>query len=149
VASAIGSGRAAAAQIVAALTGAEEERPEALPLAGPDMVAVASFPREPGRACAILPVEERCAGFAEVRRGLVGRAGDEDAVSGEAARCLACGSCNACGTCVSYCPEGILRCIEAHACDFDLEYCKGCGLCAALCPRGAIVMRVGSEAVAS
>lgn len=148
VAGAIGSGRLAAARIVAALTGVEAAQPDTRPLAGPEVVALDRFPRAPQHKSDVLPADKRRTSFAEVRRGIISQEG-EDAVSSEAARCLSCGACNACETCVAYCPEGVLRCVGTHSCDFDYGYCKGCGLCAVQCPRGAIVMEIDSEAVAT
>ena len=147
VTAAIGSGRAAAENIMAVLAGrVAAERTEERELAGPEVVALQRFPVTPQNKCQLTPAAERCKSFAEVRHGLVDEHGD-DAVRAEAARCLSCGACNECDTCIVFCPEGLLSADGPDPYSFDYDYCKGCGLCAAQCPRGAIVMGACSEAV--
>ena len=147
VTAAIGSGRAAAESIMAALAGgvAAEQGAEDRELAGPEVVALQRFPVTPQNKCQLTPAAERRKSFAEVRHGLVDEHG-HDAVREEAGRCLSCGACNECETCVVFCPEGLLSADGPDAYSFDYDYCKGCGLCAAQCPRGAIVMGACREA---
>jgi Pyruvate/2-oxoacid:ferredoxin oxidoreductase delta subunit len=147
VTAAIGSGRAAAENIMAVLAGrVAAERTEDRELAGPEVVTLQRFPVTPQNKCQLTPAAERRKSFAEVRHGLVDEHGG-DAVNAEAARCLSCGACNECDTCIVFCPEGLLSADGPDAYSFDYEYCKGCGLCVAQCPRGAIVMGACSEAV--
>ena len=148
VTAAIGSGRAAAARIQAALGGTESEQPTLPEFARPDVVILNRFPRSPQRKCTTLPAAERRTSFAEVRLGLLDEQAD-DAIDAEAERCLSCGTCTDCGTCVAYCPEGVLRADGPRCLAFDYDYCKGCGLCATQCPRGAIVMESYSEEVST
>jgi 2-oxoacid:acceptor oxidoreductase gamma subunit (pyruvate/2-ketoisovalerate family) len=147
VTAAIGSGRAAAENIMAVLAGrVPAERTEDRELAGPEVVALQRFPVTPQNKCQLTPAAERRKSFAEVRHGLVDEHGD-DAVNAEAGRCLSCGACNECDTCIVFCPEGLLSADGPDPYSFDYDYCKGCGLCAAQCPRGAIVMGACSEVV--
>lgn len=79
-----------------------------------------------------LDVEERAAGFAEVKTPLW----PEDAVA-EAQRCFSCGICNFCDNCRTFCPDvAITRRDGSYLVNWD--YCKGCGICAEECPRGVI-----------
>lgn len=144
VAAAIGSGHRAALAVHAALSGAaappgpghavEQGRGD---LAGPGAVRLRSFPPADRQPVDELPAKSRRRSFAEVRRGFVTRPGC-DPVTAEASRCFACGRCTGCDLCVAYCPEGVLRRVDSHLPEPDLDYCKGCGLCAVSCPRGVL-----------
>ncbi|MBK9118034.1 MAG: 2-oxoacid:acceptor oxidoreductase family protein [Phycisphaerales bacterium] len=139
VTAAIGNGCAAAWHIHKTLTGEDLFPPAAPPVAGPDVLTMHLFdPAEPRHAPLLAP-QQRRAGFAEVRRGLIDGPGDP-AAAAEAARCLSCGVCNDCDHCRSTCPEGIMRYVAAGEYAFDYDYCKGCGICAAQCPRGVVYM---------
>jgi len=147
VTAAVGSGRAAAARIHAQLCGEALGSPEAHETAGPEVMALRSFPKLPQHKGRTLPIRERKCGFGEVHLGLAAGS-EEDEIAEEAARCLSCGACNECQTCIAFCPEGVVGPDGTRRYGFDYEYCKGCGLCAAQCPRGAIVMVNCGEEVA-
>ncbi|HZD60556.1 MAG TPA: FAD-dependent oxidoreductase [Anaerolineae bacterium] len=95
---------------------------------------------------AMIPLEERLKGFAEVELGFT----KEEAIR-EANRCLVCnnGNCSGCTMCARTCP---VHCIEVERTgpqeterkvlkyDLDLTKCMVCGLCAEVCPTKALVM---------
>ncbi len=139
VSQAIGSGREAAAEILARLLLRDSTSSDGDAVAGPDAVSLNRFPRSKQLKSEILPVKERKTSFREVHLGLVSKDAD-DVVALEAGRCLGCGSCTGCGICALNCPEGVMCVNEMRGLDIDYEFCKGCGICVSECPRGAIAM---------
>ncbi len=56
----------------------------------------------------------------------------------EIGRCLSCGYCNSCGICWLFCPDASIELNQPP--NLDSDHCKGCGICATECPRGVIFM---------
>jgi indolepyruvate ferredoxin oxidoreductase, alpha subunit len=92
--------------------------------------AVATARRAEGRQ---RQAGERAGDFEEVAVSLA-----EEAVSGEAARCLSCGQCARCNNCIDNfgCPAIYMKEGRVY---IDEVQCVGCGVCAQLCPNDAIV----------
>ena len=142
IAAAIGSGRRAALQVHAALSGEVIETSRHATAKRVvdefvDEVIEASslklhlFERSAPEEEHHLDPTRRRSTFDEVHIGL------ED--TAEAKRCLSCGVCNECDRCSTYCPEGVLKRV-GHEIQFDYDYCKGCGVCVAECPRNVLVL---------
>jgi Pyruvate/2-oxoacid:ferredoxin oxidoreductase delta subunit len=129
---AVGSGRAAAEQILAFLKGQKYTRPEKLAeVAGPDDVNFNYFTR------------------INVAKGAMSPSGretlDEAAAIEEANRCLSCGVCFECDNCYNFCPDlAVVRTPDGY--QANLDYCKGCGICARECPSGSLGMHGGKVA---
>lgn len=132
VAHAIGSGRAAAQEVLDWLDGAVPGRvPDPRQPVAPGQILISHFdPAAPQRDRHLAPALRRD-GFAEVN---LGPAGPE-----EAARCFSCGRCTHCDTCLVYCPEGVIS-RRGDGYEVDTVFCKGCGMCVAECPRSAMEM---------
>jgi 2-oxoacid:acceptor oxidoreductase delta subunit (pyruvate/2-ketoisovalerate family) len=81
-----------------------------------------------------LSIDERRAGFREIRSGLKKEEAQE-----EASRCFNCGVCNGCDNCWVYCPDMAVK-RKKDRYEIDYDYCKGCGICFEECPRSAILL---------
>ncbi len=62
-----------------------------------------------------------------------------EGLTGEAQRCLGCGTCTGCGLCYLFCPDLAIEPCDGHY-RFNLDYCKGCGVCVRECPARALSM---------
>jgi NADPH-dependent glutamate synthase beta subunit-like oxidoreductase len=82
----------------------------------------------------VLPVESRKKNFNEVHL-----LPSEEALIGEAKRCLHCGACTQCDTCTIQCPEGAISKTEVGYV-IDYNKCTGCRVCVQECPTSAIEM---------
>ena len=132
VAHAIGHGRQAAREALAALAGAAAAPADATgPAVAPGEILISHFDAVPPQRDRQLAAASRRAAFDEVNLGL---AGPE-----EAHRCFSCGHCTHCDTCLVYCPEGVIA-RRGDGYVVDAVFCKGCGMCVAECPRGAMEM---------
>jgi len=128
---AIGNGRMAALEVLAALDGIEPEakRPDRDSVVAPAQIRFSHFPILAPHQDRHKVLESYRNSFEEVNLGLSGQE--------EAERCFSCGRCTQCDTCLVYCPEGIIyRTGDGYR--IDEEYCKGCGICVAECPRRAM-----------
>ncbi|ORJ57416.1 FAD-dependent oxidoreductase [Geothermobacter hydrogeniphilus] len=128
---AIGNGRLAALEVLAALDGVESavKRPDRGSVVAPAQIRFSHFPILAPHQDRHKVLESYRNSFEEVNLGLSGQE--------EAERCFSCGRCTQCDTCLVYCPEGIIyRTEEGYR--IDEEYCKGCGICVAECPRRAM-----------
>lgn len=134
VAAAITSGRRAAEQIHALLSG-EIALDRTPPVSvGAPRVHCDHFELCPPELPARLGPRRRIGDFAEVHAGYAA-----NQAAREVARCFVCGACTGCDICRAHCPEGIVTRGDDGT-RFDYDYCKGCGICAQECPRGAVVM---------
>ncbi|MDP1864296.1 MAG: NAD(P)-binding protein [Thiobacillus sp.] len=74
----------------------------------------------------------------------------DQAVVGEAKRCMSCGQCFECDNCVVYCPQVAVFKVKkkdnptvGRYVDTDYGKCIGCHICADVCPTGYIKMGMG------
>ena len=84
-----------------------------------------------------LMISERLSNFSEVNLGLT-----EAAAKEESERCFHCGTCINCDNCYIFCPDAVVRKLSGGKANYEilLDYCKGCGICVNECPRSAMQM---------
>ncbi len=60
----------------------------------------------------------------------------------EVQRCFHCGVCNMCDNCYVFCPDIAVsrKAGDKGGYDIAFDYCKGCGICVNECPRSAMIM---------
>ena len=136
VTTAVGHGQAAARNIDAYLTGAQNVAPEQREDASFETLRLWFAPDADRRPQPRLSIEQRLATFGEVTGGF-----DEPTARFEAQRCFSCGNCLECDGCYGACPESAIRKLgPGRRYEYDLEKCTGCAICFEQCPCGAIVM---------
>jgi len=141
VSEALGAGRRAARAIAAFLGQEGVEMPAAASsdeVVTSDDVNVFYFPPAARATREQAPVRERMEDFREAVQVL-----SAEEATGEAARCLSCGTCVECDNCFIFCPDMAVKKDPTRNEHYYVleQYCKGCGLCVAECPRGAVVLR--------
>jgi len=149
VAAAVGSGRRIATMVDSYLgngnTTADEptlqslwpRKVNAAQVAGPECLNPAYFAPASRPEITKLNGEQPPGSFAEIVQGFAA-----ESASGEARRCLLCGTCNGCLNCYSWCPDVAIRRDGRNGTGFEIDsaHCKGCGICVEECPRGAMTL---------
>lgn len=165
VASAIGSGKAAACSIDSYLRGKKiEDLSQRIIIGEKGAVSVARYlqtgdaHKKNGDVKTVVPyskininyfkqserskmhklnITERLSGFFEVHQGI-----SEEAARHDAERCFHCGVCTMCDNCYVFCPDATVtrRDDGSWGYDIDFDFCKGCGICVHECPRSAMIM---------
>ncbi|MBU3916033.1 FAD-dependent oxidoreductase [bacterium] len=84
-----------------------------------------------------LNIDSRRSEFKEINLGF-----DEKTAQEEAERCFHCGVCTMCDNCYVFCPDIAVSRKFGGKSGYDIafDYCKGCGICVNECPRSAMLM---------
>ena len=136
VPTAVGHGKRAARYIDAWLRNQQYQQPSKHPAVTYEMLHLPVYSDAAPSLQAVLPPDERIAGFEEVVAAVT-----QEQARYEAQRCLSCGNCFECDNCFAACPEdAIIKLGPGRRYRFDYSRCTGCAVCFEQCPCHAIEM---------